>query len=120
MNDGGYQYDGYDYGVTNSTPPVTTAPPDASGGRGSFLPELLNTLTNGINATLAAKLNDKFGEGISSGLATVDSNGNLVYRATPAPTPTSNQVIASQAIRSPALLIGGVAVLLVLVIALHR
>jgi hypothetical protein len=110
----------YDTGVTNSTPPVTTAPPDASGGSGSFLPGLLNTLTNGLNAVLAAKLNDKFGEGIAAGLATVDAQGNLVYKATPVPVPSSSQVVASQALSSPVLLLGLGAAALILVLALRK
>lgn len=110
----------FDTGVTNGTGPVATAPPDVSGGAGSFLSGLLPTLTNGLNAVLAANLNDKFGEGIASGLATVDANGNLVYKATPAPTPTAGQVVASQALSSPVLLIGGIALALVLVLTLAR
>jgi hypothetical protein len=110
----------FDTGVTNSTRPVATAPPDASGGAGSFLSGLLPTLTNGLNAVLAANLNDKFGEGIASGLATVDANGNLVYKATPAPIPTPGQVVASQALSSPVLLIGSVALAFVLVLALVK
>jgi hypothetical protein len=110
----------FDTGVANATGPIASAPPDASGGAGSFLSGLLPTLTNGLNAVLAANLNDKFGEGIASGLATVDANGNLVYKATPAPIPTTGQVLSSQALSSPVLLIGGVAVALILVIALTK
>lgn len=105
----------FDTGVTNGTGPVTTAPPDASGGGGSFLSGLLPTLTNGLNATLAAELNDKFGQGIASGLATVDANGNLTYKATPAPVPTPAQVASANAISSlPMILLlaGGAIVLL--------
>lgn len=107
----------FDTGLTNSTPPVTTAPPDASGGGGSFLQSLLPTLTNGVNATLAAELNAKFGEGLASGLATVDANGNLTYKATPAPIPTATQVATASAISNLpliALAIGGVIVLALL------
>lgn len=96
----------YDTGVVNSTPPVTTAPPDSSGGAGSFLSGLLPTLTNGLNATLAAELNQNFGQGIAAGLASVDANGNLTYKATPATVPSSAAVIANNALSSPVLLFG--------------
>lgn len=96
----------YDTGVTNSTPPVTTAPPDSSGGAGSFLSGLLPTLTNGLNATLAAELNQNFGQGIAAGLATVDANGNLTYKATPATVPSSGAILTSQALGSPVLIFG--------------
>lgn len=111
--------DSYDAGVTNASAPVTTAPPDASGGAGSFLSGLLPTLTGGLNATLAAAINDKFAQGLSTGLATTDANGNLVYKATPSPTPTSGQVLTSQALSSPALLVGGL-IVVVLVLALAK
>jgi hypothetical protein len=114
-----YTYGG-DYGVGNSTPPITTDAPDASGGGGSFLQELLPVLTNGLNATLAAKLNDRYGEGISSGLATVDQNGNLVYKATPVQVPTPNQVIASQSLSSPVILALAVAAVLGLIVIAKR
>lgn len=106
----------YDTGVVNSTPPVTTAPPDASGGFGSFLSGLLPTLTNGLNATLAAELNQNFGQGIAAGLATVDANGNLTYKATPATVPSSAAVIANNALSSPVLIFGvlGVVALILL------
>lgn len=107
----------YDTGVVNSTGPVTTAPPDASGGAGSFLAGLLPTLTNGLNATLAAELNQNFGQGIAAGLATVDANGNLTYKATPATVPTSGAVLASQALGSPVIIfavLGVVALVLLL------
>jgi hypothetical protein len=113
-----YAYGG-DYGVNNATPPLTTDAPDASGGAGSFLKSLLPVLTQGVQATLAAKINDKYGEGISSGLATVDANGNLVYKATPVYTPTSGTVVAQSALQSPVLLIG-LAIAAVALIALLR
>lgn len=101
-----------DSGVSNSTFPVTTAPPDASGGGGSFLQSLLPTLTSGLSATLAAELNANLGAGLQTGLASVDANGNLVYKATPAQTVTPTQVATANAISSlpMILLIGGIAV----------
>lgn len=109
----------YDTGVVNSTPPTTTAPPDASGGGGSFLSGLLPTLTNGLNATLAAELNQNFGQGIAAGLATVDANGNLTYKATPATVPSNAATVASQALSSPVLL-AGIAAVIVLLLVLKK
>lgn len=111
---------GFDSGAVNSTGPTTTAPPDASGGSGSFLYALLPTLTNGLNATLAANLNDKFGQGISSGLATVDANGNLTYRATPAIAPSAAAVVTSQALSSPVVLLGIGALILILALSMRK
>lgn len=119
MDEYDYTYGG-DYGVGNNTPPLTTAAPDASGGAGSFLQSLLPVLTQGVQATLAARLNDKYGEGISSGLATVDANGNLVYKATPVYTPTAGTVVAKSALQSPVLLVGILAAVLVGIALLRR
>lgn len=74
-------FDGYDAGVINNTPPFTTAPPDATGGRGSFLAPLLDTLTQGINAFAQAKISQEISKNLGMGLATVDDEGNVVYRA---------------------------------------
>lgn len=106
----------YDTGVVNSTRPVTTAPPDASGGGGSFLSGLLPTLTNGLNATLAAELNANFGQGIAAGLATVDANGNLTYKATPATVPTNASIVTSRALNSPVLIMGVLGVVLLVLL----
>jgi hypothetical protein len=106
----------FDAGVTNSTGPSTTAPPDASGGSGSYLPAFLGVATNGLNAILAANLNDKFGQGIASGLATVDANGNLQYKATPAQQPSASAVVTSQALNSPVLIFGVVAVIVLFLV----
>jgi hypothetical protein len=114
-----YAYGG-DYGVGNATPPLTVDAPDASGGRGSFLQSLLPVLTQGVQATLAAKLNDKYGEGISSGLATVDANGNLVYKATPVTQATNATVVTQSALRSPVVLVGLLAAVLVGIALLRR
>lgn len=73
----------FDAGVVNNTPPFTTAPPDASGGGGSFLNSLLGTLTNGIDAFAQAKISQTIGNSLGQGLATVDDEGNVVYRAAP-------------------------------------
>lgn len=108
--------DSYDTGVVNSTGPVTTAPPDSSGGAGSFLSGLLPTLTNGLNATLAAELNQNFGQGIAAGLATVDANGNLTYKATPATVPSNSALIASQALSSPVLVVGAIVLVLAIIL----
>lgn len=75
---------GYDGGVINSTPPYTTAPPDASGGAGSFINSLLGTLTNGIDQYAQAKISKTIGDTLGYGLATVDDNGNVVYKGSPA------------------------------------
>ena len=89
-----------DAGVTNDTPPYTTAPPDGSGGAGSFLPGLLNTLTNGLNTLANAKISEEIGKTLGqSGLAYVDDNGNVVYRGAPA-TPAPVQVSPSYAAKS--------------------
>jgi hypothetical protein len=119
VDDYDYAYGG-DYGVGNATAPLTTDAPDASGGAGSFLASLLPVLTQGVQATVAAKLNDKYGEGISSGLATVDANGNLVYKATPVYTPTAGSVVTQSALRSPVVLVGIVAAVLVGIALLRR
>lgn len=73
-----------DGGVVNATKPFTTAPPDASGGTGSFLRGTLDLLTNGINALASAKLNTEVSKLLGTGLATVDDEGNVVYKASPA------------------------------------
>lgn len=117
--DADYMYGG-DFGVANATPPLTTDAPDASGGSGSFLKSLLPVLTQGVQATLAAKLNDKYGEGISSGLATVDANGNLVYKATPVYTPTAGTVVTQSALSSPVVLVGLLAAVLVGIALLRK
>lgn len=110
----------YDAGVVNGTGPTTTAPPDASGGGGSFLSALLPTLTSGLSAVTAAEINKNLGAGLSSGLATVDANGNLTYSATPQPTPTAAQVVQSQALSSPVLLFGIIGAVLVLALVLKK
>lgn len=75
-----------DAGVINSTPPFTTAPPDASGGRGSFLEGLLDTLTSGVNAFAQAKISETIGKNLQSGLLSVDDQGHIVYKAAPSVT----------------------------------
>lgn len=113
-----YNYDG---GVTNSTAPYTTAPPDPSGGAGSFLAALLPTLTNGINALAQAKISKSIGDTLGQGLATVDDNGNVVYKGSPAnsaPAQISPVYAAKSFFTSvPGLIaLGGVAVLIFLAI----
>lgn len=71
-------FDG-DGGVTNDTEPFVSAPPDASGGTGSFLASLVPTLTNGLNATINSELLNALGRG--GNLYTVDANGNVVPKA---------------------------------------
>jgi hypothetical protein len=112
--------DTWDAGVTNATGPVNTAPPDVSGGAGSFLSALLPTLTNGINATLAAELNANFGQGVGAGLATVDANGNVTYKATPAQVVTPTQRAAAGAISSLPLVLLGVGALVILAVMLRK
>lgn len=89
----------YDGGVTNDTPPFTTAPPDASGGAGSFLPQLLGTLTNGISQIAAAKISANVRDTLGYGLATVDANGQVVYKGSPA-TPSPAQISPVYAAKS--------------------
>lgn len=110
----------FDTGVVNSTPPVTTSPPDASGGGGSYLPALLPTLTSGLNAVLAANLNQKFGQGLASGLATVDAQGNLTYKATPAPVPSAAQAATANALSSLPVILLAVGGLILLAAVLRR
>lgn len=70
-----------DAGVINATAPFTTAPPDASGGKGSFLPGLLNTLTSGINALANVKINEAVAKSLGGGLAAVNADGSVTYKA---------------------------------------
>lgn len=76
-------YRSFDAGVSNNTPPFTTAPPDASGGGGSFLPGLLDTLLNGVNAVVQTETSKYIGDRLGGGLASVDEYGNVVYRGSP-------------------------------------
>lgn len=73
-----YANDPGDGGVTNASSPLTL-PPDATGGNGSFLAQLLPTLTNGVSATINSSLLANLGG--NSSLYTVDAYGNLVPKA---------------------------------------
>lgn len=73
-------------GIVNGTPPYVADPPDASGGAGSYLTSILGTLTGGFNALTNAKINEYIGHTLQGGLATVDANGNVVYKAAPGNT----------------------------------
>jgi hypothetical protein len=86
--DTGYGGD-FDGGVLNDTGPFTTAPPDASGGSGSFLGGLLNTLTNGVNALASSRINEAVARSLGGGIASVDDAGNVTYRAAPAAKPAA-------------------------------
>lgn len=103
----------YDAGVINNTPPFTEAPPDASGGRGSYLGSIVDTLTNGINAFAQAKISAEISKSLGVGLATVDDEGNVVYRGAPgsnAPAQVSPAYAAKSLFSSPVGIIGLVAV----------
>jgi hypothetical protein len=111
-----------DAGVINSTPPFVSAPPDATGGRGSFLGNVLDTLTNGINAFAQAKISSEITKSLGQGIATVDDEGNVVYRAAPAadaPAQISPKYAAKSFFGSTAgiLTIAGVAVGVVILFA---
>lgn len=88
-----------DGGVINGTGPLTTAPPDPTGGGGSFLRSLLPTLTDGINALASAKINTEVGKILGTGLATVDDEGNVVYKGAPG-TPGKAQIAPAYAAKS--------------------
>lgn len=72
-------FGGSDLGVTNNTGSFVDAPPDASGGSGSFLDSLIPTLTQGLSAGLNTAVLNTLGG--NSSLYTVDANGNLVPKA---------------------------------------
>lgn len=119
------QFEGYDAGVINSTPPFTTAPPDASGGRGSYLGSILDTLTNGINAFAQAKISSEISKSLGYGLASVDDEGNVVYRGAPgsdAPAQISPTYAAKSFFGSTAgiLTIAGVAVGIIILVAVTK
>lgn len=80
-----------DGGAANNTPAYVSAPPDASGGSGSFLDALVPTLTNGLNATLNSTLLSALGG--NSSLYSVDAYGNLVPKAAAG---TNNAVYRAQ------------------------
>jgi hypothetical protein len=69
---------------------------------------------------LAAELNDKFGQGLASGLASVDANGNVTYKATPATQPTPAQVATANAVSSLPMIAIVVGVVVVALIALKK
>jgi hypothetical protein len=114
-----------DAGVVNATGPTTTAPPDATGGKGSFLDGLLDTLTNGVNAYAQAEISKNIGGTLGQGLATVDEYGNVTYRGTPA-RPAPIQIAPAYAAKSfftstaGLLTIGGVALGVILLVALKK
>lgn len=68
-------------GVANGTPPFIDVPPDASGGAGSYLDSIVGTLTGGFNALANIKINEYIGKSLQGGLASVDANGRVVYKA---------------------------------------
>lgn len=85
-----------DDGVLNDTPPFTTAPPDATGGTGSFLPRILDTLVNGVNAYASARLNEQVARSLGGGIASVNADGTVQYRAAPANTVANSASVATQ------------------------
>ncbi len=110
-----------DGGVVNSEGPYTSAAPDASGGTGSFLTSLIPTLTNGLNATINAKLLSSLGQ--NSQLYTVDINGNLVPKSAAALTNAKAYQasgVMPSAFANPSVILAGVAVLGFFVWAITR
>lgn len=94
MDDDDYGFP--DGGVLNDTPPFTTAPPDATGGSGSFLPNILNTLASGINAFAMAQANQQVARSLGGGIAAVNADGSVTYRAAPANTVGTSARVATQ------------------------
>jgi hypothetical protein len=108
-----------DDGVLNDTPPFTSAPPDASGGTGSFLPNLLDTLTNGINAYASVALNQSVARSLGGGVASVNADGTVTYRGAPANTVGRSASVATQTFfqkYGAVAILAGVAVLAIVVI----
>jgi len=98
-------------GVIPNTGPTTTAAPDASGGSGSFLKNLQNTLTNGISTLLTEKISAGLALTTASDLRSVNAAGQVTPKAAQQTSGVSTQTM---------LLIGGGALALVLVLALAR
>lgn len=98
-------------GSVNAAAPVTTAAADASGGNGSFLGVLQNTLTQGLNDDVISGTD--YGLGSLTGLLTGNTEGEAAPES--APTTAAN---AQGTSTSTLLLYGGIAVGVILVIYL--
>ena len=72
-------------GVFNASATPLTAPPDASGGNGSYVTGLQSTLTNGINDALVSA--SEFGLGSLVDRLTVGANAQVSPAAAPGTVP---------------------------------
>jgi len=103
-------------GVINASNPITTTAPDASGGNGSFLGVLQNTLTNGLNSG-AIDEND-FGLGTLANLLTGNTAGDCAPLS--APTTIPGSCSASSGVPSWVWIGAAIAVVAVVVLAARR
>lgn len=70
-------------GAVNSSGPVVDTPPDASGGTGSFLSSLQDTLTNGINTIVSEKISNALSLQNARDLQAVNAVGQVAPKAAP-------------------------------------
>lgn len=93
-------------GAVNSSEPVVSSPPDASGGNGSFLSGLQDTLTNGINTLLS--------ERISNALSLQNARDLQAVNAVGKPAPKAAPVVAGKPVTTWLYIGGGAIALYVL------
>ena len=99
-------------GVIPNTGPTTTAAPDASGGSGSFLSTLQNTLTNGISTLLSEKISAGLALTTASDLKSVNSAGQV--------TPKAAQQTSGSNMNTILLIGGGIALLTIVLVAARK